>query len=71
MPEKGEAAKIERLLNHWMEHNGEHASEFMAWAEKSRKLGRAGVSEGIVRAAGELEKANEFLRAALKALKER
>jgi hypothetical protein len=68
---KGEREKIERLLNHWMEHNGEHASEFMAWAEKSRKLGRAGVPEGIVRAAGALEKANEFLRAALKALKER
>jgi hypothetical protein len=68
---KGEREKIERLLNHWMEHNGEHASEFMAWAEKSRKFGRGGVSEGIVRAAGQLEKANEFLRAALKALRER
>jgi len=71
MVEKGEREKLERLLNHWMEHNGEHASEFMAWAEKSRKLGRAGVSEGIVRAARALETANESLRAALKALKER
>ena len=32
------------LLAHWIEHNEEHAKEFMEWAERAKE-------EGIARAA--------------------
>ena len=27
--------KLRVLLQHWMEHNDEHASEFLRWSEKA------------------------------------
>ena len=70
MQAQSEREKLEKLLEHWMEHNSEHAAEFIAWADRVKTLDRPGVPDGIVRAARQLEKANEFLLAALKALKE-
>jgi hypothetical protein len=71
MPERTDEDRLELLLKHWIEHNGEHAHEFMAWAERSGRLGRQEVSEAIVRAAEQVRKANECLADALGALKER
>lgn len=70
MQAKSEREKIEKLLAHWMQHNSEHAAEFISWADKAKTLDRPGVPDGILRAARQLEQANEFLLAALKALKE-
>jgi hypothetical protein len=70
MQAQNEREKIERLLEHWMEHNSEHVAEFVAWADRAKSLERPAVPDGIVGAARQLEKANEFLLAALNALKE-
>ena len=53
--------KIHHLLKHWKEHNEEHAAEFRQWALKARDLGEATVSDEILEAANQLERANEFL----------
>jgi hypothetical protein len=51
------------LIPHWIEHNGEHASEFRAWAE------RAGPArEALVSAARMLAEANGRLELALEEL---
>jgi hypothetical protein len=70
MQAQSERKKIEKLLEHWIEHNSEHVAEFTAWADRAKTLERPGVPDGIVGAAQQLEKANEFLLAALNALKE-
>jgi len=56
------------LLSHWMEHNRGHAREFVEWGEKAKALGWTAVSEQIVRAAEQMEKANELLQRALEEL---
>jgi hypothetical protein len=52
--------KLRALIPHWIEHNQEHAREFLRWAEEA---GNAG--EAIRRAANSVEKANQALEQAL------
>lgn len=33
-----EKEKLKVLLDHWIEHNKEHADEFREWAEKAKNL---------------------------------
>ena len=56
-----EREKLKHLLEHWIEHNEEHATEFREWATKAKSLGETAVSDQILEAANQLEKANEFL----------
>jgi hypothetical protein len=52
-----EIDKLRVLLPHWIEHNGEHASEFRNWAE------RAGTArDALLDAARLLEEANARLQ---------
>jgi len=69
--EKNDKAKLRVLLDHWIKHNREHAQEFTDWAEKARGFGQATVHDDINQAAQQINKANEFLLAALKRLKEK
>lgn len=69
MHEASDEDKLPILLNHWVEHNEGHAREFQEWAQRARRLGRLAASENILRAAEQLEKANEFLLAASEELK--
>jgi hypothetical protein len=32
--------KLAHLIEHWMEHNEEHAKNYRNWAEKARAAGR-------------------------------
>ncbi len=58
-----EADKLRVLLQHWMEHNDEHAAEFLRWSEK------AGPAAAAVRGAAEKMKAvNLELSSALELL---
>jgi hypothetical protein len=58
-----EMDKLRVLLQHWMEHNEEHAAEFLRWSEK------AGPAEAAVRQASEKMKAvNQELSSALELL---
>ena len=53
--------KLHHLAKHWIEHNEEHAAEFREWAVKARDLDLESVSNDILEAANQLEKANEYL----------
>lgn len=46
-----ETDKLRVLLQHWMEHNDEHAAEFLRWS------GKAGPAAAAVREAAEKMKA--------------
>ena len=63
-----EKMKLSTMLNYWMEHNKEHSQEFREWADKARGFGEAKVSEEILAAAQEMDRANESLFRALKRL---
>ena len=65
-----EKRKLKILLNHWMEHNREHAQEFGDWAKKAKSFGQATVHDNIMQAAQQMNKVNEFLLEALERLKE-
>ncbi len=65
-----EIAKLGHLIEHWMEHNEEHAKTYRLWAEKAKALGREDVSETLAVIADETEKLNSFFgkaRAQIKA----
>lgn len=68
---KDDMTKLEILLEHWIEHNREHAEEFMEWAEKAKGLGQAAVHDDMTQAVKQINKANESLLAAMEHLKER
>jgi len=63
-----DAGKLAVLLEHWMGHNRGHVEEFAKWAEKAREAGHAVVSQRILEAAGQMDKANEILQDALSEL---
>ena len=63
---KTDMEKLQVLINHWIEHNEEHADEFRKWAERARAAGKGAVHDDILKAIGKLRDANENLRAALK-----
>ena len=60
--------KLGKLLNHWIEHNREHSQEFSEWAQKARENGETKVSQEMLQAAREMEKASASLSQALLSL---
>jgi len=54
-----------------MEHNKEHSQEFRDWAERAKVMGEAEASSEILRAAQEMNQANESLARALSRLEEK
>lgn len=67
---EAEKEKLKILLNHWVEHNRQHAQEFREWAEKAKSLGQAEAHGDMMQAVQQMNKANEFLLSALERLKE-
>jgi len=67
---KDDAAKLAILLSHWIEHNEEHAGEFIEWALKAKAAGNGEVHDHIMQAVKQIEGANKSLMAALEGLKE-
>jgi hypothetical protein len=67
MDEK-ELKKLGILLEHWIEHNEEHAGEFREWAEKVNEFQNGYLSEKIAAAADSMIQANVPLQDAMKAL---
>ena len=61
-------AKVRALLPHWIEHNSEHAAEFLKWADNVRAASYKEVAENIALAAKQLDQVNETLAVALGAL---
>ncbi|MBT9163849.1 MAG: hypothetical protein DDT24_00769 [Chloroflexi bacterium] len=62
--------RLQILLDHWMEHNRDHAEEFQEWARRARDFAEEAASDNISKAVGRLEEANEFLLRAAEELKE-
>jgi len=60
--------KVRALLPHWVEHNEEHAVEFLRWAGKASQAGHEEAAQFIRRAAEEMRQADEMLRLALEGL---
>jgi len=67
---KDDAAKLAILLSHWIEHNEEHAGEFIEWALKAKAAGKGEVHDHMMQAVKQIEGANKSLMAALEGLKE-
>lgn len=65
-----EREKLRILIDHWIEHNREHAEEFREWAGKARDFEEQAAGENILKAVGRVEEANEFLLRAAEELKE-
>ena len=57
--------KHRELLPHWMEHNDEHAADFVGWADKATLAGHEDAAQMIIRAANAIRQANASLRSAL------
>lgn len=58
-----EIDKLRALIPHWIEHNDEHADEFLRWAEQAGEA-----AEDIRVAADAMRKVNEWLTAAVEKL---
>ena len=61
-----EEEKLKIRIEHWIEHNAEHAEEFRALAAAVRTGPNSAVSAGLLQAAEELGNANKRLQEALK-----
>ena len=68
MDQQVDADRLTKLIEHWMGHNRGHVDEFAKWAAKAREAGHDAVSQRILAAAGQMDKANDMLRDALSEL---
>ena len=63
-----EKKKLSIVLEHWIEHNESHLSEYRRWAERAGEMGLDPVKAGIEEGIGRLLECNHHLEKALKAL---
>ncbi len=68
MHQHNDEHKLAVVLRHWMDHNRGHVEEFEKWAGKAKASGQERVSECILEAAQQMDRANEVLEAALNEL---
>jgi ABC-type multidrug transport system ATPase subunit len=61
-----EMEKLRILLEHWMEHNHEHAETYIQWAEKAESGGNAALAEMLKKIAGETKKIDSLFEQARK-----
>jgi len=67
MNEEKKMEKVERLqkkLEHWVEHNKEHAESFRKAAREAEEIGLVNVSKHLREAAKSMEEASSLLEAA-------
>lgn len=48
--------KLKHLLNHWMEHNEEHAKTYLEWAKKAEVSGNQELMQMLNKIAGDTKK---------------
>ena len=56
-----ERGKLKVLLTSWIEHNKQHSEKFSKWTEKARNVEDNPIYNSVLRAAEEMERANERL----------
>ena len=66
-----EKTRLRTRLGYWIEHNMEHSQEFKEWADKVKESGEAEISEEMLQAAQEMDKAGECLQRALRILEKK
>ena len=49
------------LLDHWVNHNEDHAKDFYKWYEKANEMGKSETAEAIMDAIAFVKKVNESL----------
>lgn len=60
-----EMDKLRHLIEHWMEHNVEHAATYNEWASRAEANGKVDASETLRKVASETGRLNAMLREAL------
>lgn len=60
--------KLRVLIPHWVEHNEEHAAEFITWAARAAATGQPAAAELVRQAAQEMRQVNQTLQAAVEGL---
>ena len=61
--------KMEKLLEHWIKHNVDHAKNYRDWKAKAEKENLTGLAEILEQAALATTQLNENLEKALQELK--
>ncbi|MEW6067167.1 MAG: hypothetical protein AB1610_02560 [Nitrospirota bacterium] len=61
-----ELEKLKMLLQHWMEHNNEHAEAYRDWARKALSLGNREISEILDLFYYETRRLNKLFEKAIK-----
>jgi hypothetical protein len=61
-------AKLERLLDHWVDHNGDHANTYRDWASQAEAHDLAEVSQLLIKAAELTDEISRHFKAARQAL---
>jgi len=70
-PEMAFPEKMEKLLNHWIKHNRDHAETYRKWADRAMKEGMLDIGQLIEEAAAINEKVDIALKNALERLKDK
>lgn len=63
------AEKLEKLLDHWVQHNDHHVEDYRQWADQARQNDQAEVADLLVAAAGLTETVSERFRQAREKIK--
>ncbi|WP_420264285.1 hypothetical protein [Candidatus Magnetominusculus dajiuhuensis] len=61
--------KLNAMLQHWLEHNDEHADTYVKWAEKPSVLSIGGLPELLNRISAETKKISGLFSEAIALLK--
>ena len=59
-----DVSKLKHLLEHWAEHNTEHARTYLDWAKKADALGKAELAGILREIAKETEKMDSMFKKA-------
>jgi hypothetical protein len=68
-PESGSLSfedKMEKLLNHWIQHNADHAASYKEWAAKAETHGHGALADKLQDAARASLSMNEIFESAAK-----
>lgn len=56
--------KLKHLLDHWLEHNEEHAKTYLEWAKKAKAAGNQELMEMLNKIAGNTKKVEVLFKKA-------
>ena len=65
---KEDRLRLEKLLEHWIEHSREHEESFREWAERAEEMGLSSAAAHLSEAVEGMEGVVRSLQRALKAM---